>query len=100
VIQRQIFCSNFLHVFVTNRFNHHLATDKQQQEKGDPVIDRSNVFLKTDSQCPAEKRHQCLKSSEIQSNQKCVFFVDFFHAKTLADGYRKCIHRESDTNQK
>ena len=36
----------------------------------------------------------------IKSNQKRMFFVDFFHAKTLADGYRKCIHRESDTNQK
>ena len=100
MVKRRILLSDFFHIRITNRLNNHLSTDKDKQYECDPMIDRCNILLETDTQKPSDQRHQCLKAAKVQTYDKSLLFIDFLHRQPLTDRYRKCIHRKSDSNQK
>src|SRR5699024_7901801 len=79
---------------------YHIAADDGKQDKCDPVIHRSNHIPELHSQKISDKRHQSLKSSEIDSHDPCLKRRTLLHGKALTDGHRKSVHRKSHCNQK
>jgi hypothetical protein len=64
-----------------------------------PTIEFFDVFKKTSSQKPSDKRHKRLKSAEKQGDSGGVTVVYFAHIESLAQRNRKCIHCESRTDE-
>ena len=57
-----------------------------------PVVNACDVLLKADAQHIADKRHERLKSSEIQTDCQRLLSVYLCHSKSLADGYCEGVH--------
>ena len=56
-------------------------------------------MLKAVAQRPAEHRHQKLKASEVEANQRGVPLFQVFKAQSLADGHGKGVHTQAHGNQ-
>ena len=78
----------------------HVAADKQQQNKGDPVVILLDITRKLRTKYPAQKGHQCLKAAEIQSHRQGMAPFDLRHGQPLTDRYGKGIHRQPYADEK
>ena len=70
----------------------HIAADKDQQHKGDPVVHAGDEGLKLGAQQPAQEGHQGLKAAEPQSCGEHVDRAHSAHRQTLADGDSEGVH--------
>ena len=70
----------------------HIAADKDQQHKGDPVVDVGDKGLKLGAQQPAQEGHQGLKAAEPQPGGQHVGEAHPPHGQALADGDGKGVH--------
>ncbi|MPM72260.1 hypothetical protein SDC9_119233 [bioreactor metagenome] len=78
----------------------HLAADKGEQPKCNPVIDADDIRRKLFSQNPSYKGHHCLKKTKKQGDREAVFpDPAFFRFQSFAERCRKGIHREADGDQ-
>ena len=74
--------------------NHHLAAEKTQQRKRDPMVELCDIRRELPAQCPADEGHERLKAAEEQRDHRSVLKAQFFHAKPLAQRRGKRIHRK------
>ena len=96
MIERCIYdVDGFFFVPFSDGLDHHFAADKAEQDKCDPVVNAGDIFLELTAEEPADKRHQCLKSTEIKTDDEGLFLVEPAHSKPLTDRYCKCIHRQA-----
>src|SRR5699024_2156429 len=79
---------------------HHVSANQSQQNKGNPVVHRSNHIFKLDAQQIPGQRHQRLKTPEPQSRQGALLPCTFFHGKSLTDRNGKRVHGKTHCQQK
>ena len=80
-------------------FPQHLAANKGQKDKGNPVVDGSDDAHELTAECPTDHGHAGLKPAKEQTEHHGDFKVDLFHAETLADGNGKGVHRKANGEQ-
>lgn len=98
VIERCIYdIDGFFFIPFPDGLDHHFAADKAEQDKCDPVINAGDIFLELTAEEPADQRHQCLKSTEIKTDDEGLLLVEPAHSKSLTDGNCKSIHGKTDT---
>ena len=61
------------------------------------MVNAGDIFLELTAEEPANKRHQCLKSAEIKTDDEGLLLVEPAHSKSLTDGNCKSIHGKTDT---
>ena len=77
----------------------HVAADKQQQNKGDPVVILLDITRKLRTKYPPQKGHQCLKAAEIQSHRQGMAPFDLRHGQALTDRHSEGVHRQSHADE-
>ena len=77
----------------------HVAADKQQQNKGDPVVILLDISRKLRTKYPPQKGHQCLKAAEIQSHRQGMAPFDPRHGQALTDRHGEGVHRQSHADE-
>lgn len=78
----------------------HGDANEGEQYESDPVIDGGNIGFEALAQEKADQWHEALKTAKPQSDNTRFLQIHFFQSQSLADGDGKCIHGESDGDQK
>ncbi|EBA39878.1 hypothetical protein COLAER_01028 [Collinsella aerofaciens ATCC 25986] len=63
------------------------------------MVDGSDDAHELTAERPSDYGHAGLKAAKEQAEHYGDFKVDLFHAKALADGYGKSVHRKADSEQ-
>ena len=77
---------------LAERFPYHIAADDRKQDEGYPVVDVRDKAFKLIAEQKAERRHERLKSAEINADREHMLRADLFDRKSLANyGLLTCL---------
>ena len=80
-------------------FPQHLAANKGQKDKGDPMVDGPDDAHELTAERPSDHGHAGLKAAKEKAEYHGDFKVELIHAETLADGNGKGVHRKANGEQ-